>query len=238
MTSMDSERGVLYITIGKQYLDACIRSAQSVKKHCKDLPVHVFTDESVTGNDCFDSVDLIVNPNRWSGIGCKVEYMGRSPFQKTLFLDADTEVCADVTDLFNVLDRFDIALSHAHHRVAGSRRVWQTPVPYGFAGFNSGVILFKKSGPVRELLDDWKQAFHNAGFKNDQITLRELIWMSNLRVATLPPEYNIRNRKYLSIWSAKDATPKILHYGSFKQEKNTMIRQLRTRVRSAVLSRL
>jgi len=225
------EKGILYIATGKKYVNACIRSAQSVKRYCKGLLIHVFTDEVVTDKNCFDSVGFIVNPHRRS----KVDYIGQSPFQKTLYLDADTQVCADITELFDLLDRFDMALAHVNKRISGTRIVWRRCIPYCFPGFNGGVILFKKIGPVNELFEDWKKGFHEAGFKKDQVVLRELLWMSNLRVATLPPEYNILNKKYLRIWSAKEAMPKILHFGSFPQEKTTIIGKFRQRVRTALV---
>jgi hypothetical protein len=64
-------------------------------------------------------------------------------------------------------------------------------------------------------MNRWSHAYHEAGFKWDQITLRELMWTSDLAIYVLPPEYNVRYRKYLDIWTAREAVPKILHFAEF-----------------------
>ena len=61
----------------------------------------------------------------------------------------------------------------------------------------------------------WRDAYHEAGFKWDQITLRELLWMSDLAVYVLPPEDNVRYRKYLDVWTEREAVPKILHLAEY-----------------------
>lgn len=38
--------------------------------------------------------------------------MLHSPFEHTIFLDTDTFVCGDFSELFDLLDHFDIAMSH------------------------------------------------------------------------------------------------------------------------------
>ena len=38
-----------------------------------------------------------------------------------------------------------------------------------------------------------------------------LLWKSDLRIATLPPEYNVRFIKYKYIWKKTEAIPKIFH---------------------------
>ena len=209
--SLNAEMGVLYIATGKNYLEACKNSASSIKRYCNGLPVHIFTDQPVTDHACFDTVGVITALCGQH----KVDYIGRSPFQKTLYLDADTRVCTDITELFELLDRFDMAFAQAHQRVATNRQFWRRQIPYSFPQLNCGVILFKKSEAVDQLLRNWKEAYHDAGFSKDQVTLRELIWMSNLRVAILPPEYNIRYRRYLRFWSPGEAVAKILHYRTF-----------------------
>jgi hypothetical protein len=67
-------------------------------------------------------------------------------------------------------------------------------------------------------MKSWRRAYHEAGFKWDQITLGELIWNSDLRFYVLPPEYNVRCAKYLEVWSKDEATPKILHFAEFYDE--------------------
>ena len=144
----------------------------------------------------------------------KVDYSVHTPFDRTLYLDTDTRVLEDITPVFDLLDRFDLALAHASNRVT-RLQTWRTTLPRSFPQFNAGVFLYKKTPAVMSLLDEWVSSFHAAGFRSDQITLRELLWLSNLRIATLPPEYNVRFQKYLWLWGRRDAHPVILHFSRF-----------------------
>ena len=216
-----NDRGVLYIATGKKYIEASSESARSVKQHC-DLPTHLFCDDPDWAGASFDSVETIEHPHRRS----KVDLLLQSPFERTLFLDSDTRVVADISGLFELLDRFDLALAHAHKRVKHADLFWRTRIPHSFPQLNTGVLLYRRSPPVDAFLDDWHRAFHEAGFPRDQITFRELLWLSDLRVFVLPPEYNVRFSKYLRTWTADEATPHILHFARFVQP-NRLARFLR-----------
>ena len=92
--------------------------------------------------------------------------------------------------MFRILERFNIALSHAHRRNLASRlKPWRMALPQAFPQYNGGVILYRRSPGVLAFLEEWRQSFHTAGYLQDQMTLRELLWLSNLRMATLPPDY-------------------------------------------------
>ncbi len=111
--------------------------------------------------------------------------------------------------MFGILERFDIALAHGHQR-HGTRQeiVWRQPIPQGFPQLNGGVILYRTSDDVKAFLESWREAYHTAGFKWDQITLRELLWLSDLRLYVLPPEYNVRYKKYLEIGTRTKPAPR------------------------------
>lgn len=209
------EKGVLYIATGKKYVQAAIRSALTVRKHCPDLPIHFFTDApnySAFGFEFatspFSSVAVMENAHRRS----KVDYMAHSPFDHTLYLDTDTAMNADISDMFRILERFDIALAHAQHRnTTVSLAPWRIELPQAFPQFNSGVVLYRKTPAVLAFFADWSRYFKEFGQTRDQHTLRELLWLSDLRIATLPPEYNVRYLKYHFLWSKSEAQTKIFH---------------------------
>lgn len=211
------ERGVLYIVTGQKYFKAAIQSAKSVRKHSPRLGVYIYVDEEslqqLNDNDAsISSFGLIHSPHYRS----KVDYLSKTPFKRTLYLDSDTRVYAPIDDLFDLLERFDIALAHAHRRYhPETTTVWKTNIPKCFPQFNGGVIAYRSTPEVFEFLESWRREFHEASFKKDQVTLRELLWFSNLRIATLPPEYNLRYRKYLEIWDEFEAQAKILHFREF-----------------------
>src|SRR5688572_13104221 len=118
MNKETKDCGVLYIVSGVEHINLAIRSAQSVKKTNPNMPIHLFADIEKQNfqfdeqANLFTSWENIPNPHSRS----KVDYMARTPFERTLYLDTDTRVICDLTDVFNLLDQFDIALAHAHKR--------------------------------------------------------------------------------------------------------------------------
>lgn len=209
-----ASKGILYVATGEKYIRAAIRSAKTVKHFCPDMQIHFFGDWQSCGfnfNESpfpFTSVGNIPDPHRRS----KVDYLSQTPFDWTLYLDTDTALNADIADMFRLLERFDLAIAHAHRRNAVERLArWRIPLPDAFPQYNSGVFLYRKTPEVIQFLEEWREYFKTAGFQQDQMTLRELLWLSDLRIATLPPEYNVRYMKYHFLWSKSEATTKIFH---------------------------
>jgi hypothetical protein len=99
------------------------------------------------------------------------------------------------------------------------------PVPAAFGRFNGGVILYRSNEATLALLREWQVWFHEENLRWDQRTLREVLWASDIRLATLPPEYNIRRFKYVLFWSRDEARPKILHLHYFKRGLWTYVEQ-------------
>lgn len=213
-------QGVLYVATGEKFVRAACASSDSVSSRSPGLKRHIFCDgpsaESLPPR-LFDSVTIIDDPHRRS----KVDHLHHTPFEKTLYLDADTKVIAPVDDLFDLLDRFDIALAHAPLRnIPATRQFWKTRIPDAFPQMNSGVIAYRSSPGVLDLLARWEKAYREAGLKKDQVTLRELLWKSDLRIAALPPEYNIRNVRLIEeVWRKEEAKPRILHCRKFVERK-------------------
>lgn len=212
--SASREAGVIFIATG-DYAKAAIAAAASIRKHSPSLGIQLFTDSEDIPAGAFDLVLPIPNPHMRS----KVDFLALTPFARTLYLDTDVRIVEDISEMFTLLDRFDIAVSHAHNRNQPStNELWRCQIPESFPQMNGGVILYRNTPPVLKLLEDWSRSYAEAGFKKDQVTLRELLWLSDLRIATLPPEYNIRSDKYLKVWTRNEARPKILHYARFHTE--------------------
>jgi hypothetical protein len=197
-----SSRGVVYVATSRAYLEEARRSASSLKDQEPGLSVTLFSDQPAEGKP-FDRV-MPIGDARHS---CrdKIAYMRESPYDHTLYLDTDTHVCGKVSGLFSLLESFDVAAAHSPNRRASTGQ----GVPESFPEFQGGVILFRSSAAVRELLDEWLRVFENEsdrpsgaaprqGYEHkqprvyDQPILRELLYRSGLRVATLAPEYNCR----------------------------------------------
>ena len=206
-----SGRGVIYVVTGEVHTEAAQQSALSVRATNPGLRIAVFSDVSAPG-EVFDYVEPIADPH----IRSKVDHMQRTPFAETLYLDSDTRVFGPLDDLFDVLARFDLAIAHRSRvRPNRKRAQWRFDVPAAFPEHNSGVILYRSSAAALAFLEAWRMAYAEAGFGVDQITLRELLWSTDLRFAVLPQRYNCRRYTWAERWFSRSAEPVILHTNRF-----------------------
>jgi hypothetical protein len=178
----------------------CVFSAKSIKKLHPDLHITVFIDEQnqkhITGEPCFDKIITIKNPNRRN----KLDAILQSPYERTLYLDNDTELKKPILlEAFRLLDRFDIGLTHAPLKRVATQI---DHIPNSFPEFNGGVILFRDSPDVKKAMQRWHDDYHAKNIRTryghrDQPYLRRVLWESDLRIATLLPDYNNRRRSNL-----------------------------------------
>ncbi|MGR3511091.1 MAG: putative nucleotide-diphospho-sugar transferase [Sulfitobacter sp.] len=213
--------GVVFVATGAKYIACAEAAARSVRRHMPEVPIALFTNAGqlgVTLSEVFDPVIELESVHHRSKVDCLMN----SPFEKTLFLDADIRVLEDVGELFNLLERFDMAMAHAHARNRdATRAVWTKALPDSFPQLNTGVVAVRRNAKTQALLQDWSDSYKTAGFRKDQVTLRELLWASDLRLATLPPEYNIRYPKNLWLWSKREARPRICHFRRYSFTKRS-----------------
>ncbi len=192
---MDPNRGVIYIAFGDLYIAEAIHSATSLKQHSQ-LPATIFTDRE-TKAGCFDR-EIIISPQHKRA---KIDFLSQSPYERTLYLDSDTEVTHDISDVFDLLDRFDIAAAHDHSRKS-SRWSQAVPayaaIPYAFSEYNGGVVLYRKNDLTDQFFEDWRRIFtlnKDLTHGQDQCSFRIALWQSQLSIGTLPPEFNVRNEQ-------------------------------------------
>lgn len=186
-----AECGVIYVATGRRHLDEMIQSAQSLRDHMPGLPVVLFTDQSDIPSRVFDEIRMLENP-RHSFVD-KIAPLCESPFEKTLFLDTDTLLCAPVNDLFELLDRFDLAVTHAPFR---HDRPFSTPTC--FAELNTGVMVYRNTPSVREMFQRWLKLYareveETGKLDSDQPAFRAAVYQSpEVSLYVLPSEYNLR----------------------------------------------
>lgn len=219
--------GVLLVASGQRYIEAAVATAENLKQHMPDIPVVLFTgDPGSVASPSINQVIGIENPHSRSKVECLVQ----TPFDRTLYIDTDVRIVADISGVFQVLERFDMALGHAHARMrAETQAVWRKPLPAAFPQFNCGVILYRNSPASTALLTAWSGAYEDAKFKKDQVTFRELAWESDARIYVLPPEYNVRYKKYFNIWKSTEARPLVLHLREFHERHSPLRSKLRWR---------
>lgn len=186
-------------------------SAESARRHMPEVATAVLTDVPERA----PYFDRCLTSNRpWRGLIDKPNAMQCSPFERTIFADTDTYFCAPVTELFGVLDRYDLAFTQAPWRLVAkqlARVRWPdggesmppsvrplAALPDWFVGANTGLLLFRRTPPVQALFRAWEAAAERLAMLadvlpiNDQASFTEVLFSSSATFLTLPPEYNLR----------------------------------------------
>lgn len=185
-TPTDRECGVLYIATGEKYVDEVFQSVETLKREA-DLHCTLISDTEYD-HDLVDNVIVRKNPEHRPDNSYKVYNIKESPYERTLYLDSDTHVRTDVSELFGVLDRFDLAVTHAP--VRNTDRV--ADIPVWFPEYNCGVMVFKTT-ETRRFFDRWRENYAAMGNVQDQPAFRKTLFESDdIDFFTLLREYNVR----------------------------------------------
>jgi len=206
---MKMDRGVLFIVTGRHHTAAACDAARSVAETNPWLKIGIYTDQDLD-DPLFQFVGRIEPCHGRQ----KHEYVGRSPFRETLYLDSDVRVTSDLKDLFRILERYELAGAQVRYRSSPKRlKKYKLDLPQAFPQINCGVMLYKKCDNVDALFRAWQQAYREGGFTRDQIPFREVLWHSNVKLYVLGPEYNTRNIPLPPF--GKEPLPLILHINAF-----------------------
>ena len=187
--------GILYIAHGRAFTTEALLSAESFKKQSQ-LKICLHTDQKVD-SPYIDYIHFI-NPQH---VRAKVDFIDRTPFEMTLYLDSDTFCNMDILDVFDLFPQFDIAAAHdfARKRKKYSDLIEEyDSIPYSFPEVNSGVLAYYQNSQVTEFFNLWKKYFYKFfeitnGW--DQPSCRIALWESGVKLAVLPIEYNVRSKK-------------------------------------------
>jgi hypothetical protein len=193
-----SQGAIYIITQDPRYVGLLLASAASLKRAMPELPITVFSQFPVE-SPLFETV-VRVEPTQ-DGFFDKTRLMRKSPYERTLFIDADITVVEPFPELFSLLDRFDCAATHEEYLSTDwSQRYPRPDIPESFPEFNTGILMLKRSEKVDQLLAEWGdlyRAFLEAkpGQQiNDQPFFRVAVYNSDVRIATLTREYNCKFR--------------------------------------------
>ena len=215
----EKTKGVIYIATGKRYVDEALVSAASLKKHIPNLPITLFTDVDVKSK-YIDNVVKINNPKYT--FEDKVRYINKSPYDYTIYLDTDTYLCDDVSELFDLFDKFDMAIARFPMEEGSNIN----GIPKSFVLLDTGIILFKKSSKTKKFFLNWAKLYQsvkkgsvNLGFikKNksqwikkgihDAPIFSKIIYNSKIRFTTLTKGYYFRGK-----CGFVNSKVKIIHY--------------------------
>lgn len=171
------------------YIKEAIFSAESLRKVDPNAQICLFTDKDFT-HEVFNIVKIVKMSLR-----CKQQVLMDSPFDKTILLDTDTYINNDISDLFDLLDKYDIVGCNCYSR----KRVFPNlpeymKIPYPFAELNTGVVGYNKNDKFKHFFDLWNHYYnkYKKTIQWDQPSCRIALWESNINLYILPIEYNRR----------------------------------------------
>lgn len=179
---MSSEKGFLYIAVGDEFLNEALISAKNLSEIMPEYPIKLVTHEEVD-KQFIDEVEVVEELDQCSEKPLNMHI----PYEKTIFLDMDTIVDSRIDELFELLDEFDLALSHNTTKYYDRNK----SVPEGFPQHNTGVMALKNNQTTRDLLSKWKEIY-DCSDELDQTSFRKALYESDCRFTVLPAEYNCR----------------------------------------------
>ena len=191
--------GIVYAAVGNKFLQEAILSATSLKKYEPNVHLTIFTNEKFT-NTTFDKIIPIIDPENWRN--GKLYAFKHSPYEKTIFLDTDTYICDRFSEIFILLNKYDMAASLSE--IYGEY-IFDIPeldqLKDSFPEINSGFVAFKQSRNWESFLNDWIDTYRSQKKQReiqgklktaDQPSFRLALYRSKLRYHILPPTYNTR----------------------------------------------
>ena len=178
------KRGILYIA-NADFIKESIKSATQLCEVMTDIHISVVTNVNVE-KPCFDNVIKCTKPR--FGWGDKPDNIHLSPYDKTIYFDTDTYVVSDISEIFDILNNYDMALAQAPERVSHQIE----GIPQCFPEYNTGVIAFNNNRRVNEVLNQWKEIYENRQENEDQPAFRKAVFENDVKVTVLPNEYNCR----------------------------------------------
>jgi hypothetical protein len=225
------------------YVREANESVKSFKQYLPDAKYYLYTDYANTAEaEQFDVIkkaefyvpELLQDRVHLNGqMIVKHKAMVEMKEDYVLLLGADTYALKpEVGDLVKILEKFDIAAAHAPVRINTELGNSTIPgVPSAFPELNCDIILYRNNEKVRELLKEWAKLYLEDKFSHphDQGTFRYLVYNSDLRLATLPPEWNYRGHEYRNdtvILQNRFALSEYIH-----PQKKITVKQMLTRMK-------
>jgi len=175
-----STRGIIYVAYGAPAIRE-LGSALADLRKVTDLPVAVISDQKTPYHDIQHiSFERRDKGARWS----KLNLDALSPFDFTLYLDADTRVMGDIFAGFEILDDgYDFVIAPSRMQYGSIFRHIQNQereLTFSELGtsdllqLQAGVFFFRKSPAVLELFTTWRAEWERFQDQDQAALLRAL----------------------------------------------------------------
>lgn len=210
--------GVIYVAFGDNAIKAMTSSVMSLRLLCPELPIVVIGKEPLWVTTHQESMYWDgenpyrpTNPNQFHFLAGRVKpfLYGISPFDKTLYVDADTEFQSSPMPGFDLLNRYDFMVAkHSSHNIGmlgehPSPERLETMKELGGCGDipypNSGVLFWKKCPASELLFQSWHTEWMRFQGWDEQLALMRATYKHPIRWLLLPEAWNGENRKEGSI---------------------------------------
>jgi hypothetical protein len=182
-------RGVYYISTGADYVRKAHDSANSLIEKNPDLPIAIATDQSVD-KDLFDHVIKIDEPEQ--SAEDKVRHFEQTPFDETLYLDSHSFVCDRIKELFELLERFDVAGTRPGG-ISNTNEI-RVDAPSSFPEMRTGVVVYRDNNITNRLFNVWNQVYDrhlkSQNCPPTQPSFREALYHTDTAFCILSRKYN------------------------------------------------
>jgi len=189
--------GIVYMSFGAKAGAAIAKSIASLRKTGLKYPICVVGDTPVAGTQFVkwegESPYDAKQRNNFQFRAGRVKPLlyGCSPFERTLYVDADTVFMKSIEEGFGYLDEFDMAVTEEkltlgglyNKKLAGWEiNIRERDVTIDETGgdakrkfINSGVVFFKKSAQIEKLFCDWHTEWVRFQEWDEQLALMRAI---------------------------------------------------------------
>lgn len=201
--------GVMYMAWGENAVSQAENSMRSLWHHDRNMPVMVVGDEKAQAHFAGSKVQFqLINidpfnhqgPQGYKFLAGRIKPLlaGISPFDRTLYVDADTYFKQGPKDGFELLDRWDLAVAETQTRsldegIAGHKECVGTSTWLGTKQIlyhNSGMIFWKKNERTVNLFKLWSEEWQKYKGWDEQVALLRALIRSDCMFLTLPHTWN------------------------------------------------
>ena len=177
---MRQHNGVFYVAYGNQTQRETEQSIATLREYHKDLPVVIHKNKYENLSDAQSA--------RWAKINLDL----LSPFENSLYLDADTRIRGDLSAGFEILeDGYDLVMSFSDHQDGDC--LWHVDkkeqdytieqIGYLPLQLQCGVMFMRKSPEINRLFEQWRSEWRYFCDQDQAAFLRALhqapirLWM-------------------------------------------------------------
>lgn len=217
----DESIGILYMGFGSRAASEIRKSMASLRNVGLKIPVCVVGDTPVRGAQFIQwegesPFDGSQRENFQFRAGRVKPFLyGLTPFERTLYIDADTEFMSDILQGFGFLDQYDMALAEELLSIGQlynkARSGWEINIIERDATIaeiggdpntkflNSGVIFFRKCDQVAALFEAWGRQWLRWQQWDEQLSLMRALHECPVNYKALPVDWNHPHRQKAKI---------------------------------------